>query len=115
MADELVFPRRKRGEHGRAGQSSSARTPKRADDPSRGVVAREALDVAHYITDMTAQLEAMAIAAHLDLLAYFLGMAKAESELFVRTNAVADPERETETEDSYAAEPIQPYAGNSFE
>jgi hypothetical protein len=116
MADELGFPRRKRGEQGRAGQSAPARTPKRADDPSRGVVAREALDVAHYITDMTAQLEAMAVAAHLDLMAYFLGMAKAESELFVRTNAVAEVEREAEAaEDSYAAEPVQPYVGNSFD
>ena len=95
MADELGFPRRRRGEHGRR-QSAPPRTPKRADDPSRGVVAREALDVAQYITDMTAQLEAMAVAARLDLLAYFLGMAKAESELFVRTNAVAEAEREAE-------------------
>jgi hypothetical protein len=123
MADELGFPRRKRGDHGRAGQSASARTPKRADDPSRGLVAREALDVAHYITDMTAQLEAMAVAARLDLLAYFLGMAKAESELFVRTNAVAEAEREVEAEaeaeaeaeDSYAEPARQPYAGNSFD
>ena len=118
MADELGFPRRKRGEHGRAGQSAAARTPRRDDDPSRGV-AREALDVAHYINDMTAQLEAMAVAARLDLLAYFLGMAKAESELFVRTNAVAEIEREAEPEpdDSYAADPgiPQPYASNSFD
>jgi len=107
MADELGFPR----------------TPKRADDPSRGLVAREALDVAHYITDMTAQLEAMAVAARLDLLAYFLGMAKAESELFVRTNTVAEAEREAEVEteaeaeakDSYAKPAGQPYAGNSFD
>jgi hypothetical protein len=55
-------------------------------------VTREGLDVARYIADMTAQLEAMAIAARLDLLAYFLGMARAESELFVRTNAVAEDE-----------------------
>ncbi len=116
MADELGFPRRRRGEHGR-GQSAPPRTPKRADDPSRGVVAREALDVAQYITDMTAQLEAMAVAARLDLLAYFLGMAKAESELFVRTNAVAEAEREAEAEDSYAAESgiREPYVSNSFD
>jgi hypothetical protein len=78
-------------------------------------MAREALDVAHYITDMTAQLEAMAVAARLDLLAYFLGMAKAESELFVRTNAVA--EAETEPEDLYEDEPgiRQSYASNSFD
>ena len=96
MAEELGFPRRKRGEYGRAGKSSFARSPRRADDPSHEGVTREALDVARYITDMTAQLEAMAIAARLDLLAYFLGMAKAESEIYVRTNAVAEAERADE-------------------
>jgi hypothetical protein len=119
MADDLGFPRRKHSEQGRAGKSASARLPRRADDPSRGVVAREALDVAHYITDMTAQLEAMAVAAHLDLLAYFLGMAKAESELFIRTNAVAEAEREAEpeTDDSYAAALgiHPPHPNNSFD
>jgi hypothetical protein len=117
MADDLGFPRRKRGEYGRAGKSPPVRLPKRADDPSRGIVAREALDVAHYITDMTAQLEAMAVAAHLDLLAYFLGMAKAESELFVRTNAVAEAEPEAEVEDPCAAESEirQPHPSNSFD
>ena len=103
MADEVGFPRRKRGEQGRAGKTAPARPPKRADDASHGVVTREGLDVARYITDMTAQLEAMAIAARLDLLAYFLGMARAESELFVRTNAVA--EVEGADEGSYEAAP----------
>jgi hypothetical protein len=36
--------------------------------------------VASYVADMTAQLESMATAAGLDLLAYFLAMARAESE-----------------------------------
>jgi hypothetical protein len=121
MADELGFPRRKRGEHGKAGKTTPARPLRRADDASRGVVAREALDVANYITDMTAQLEAMAIAARLDLLAYFLGMAKAESELFVRTNAVAEAEAESEAdaevEDSYEVGPGfgLPLASSSFD
>jgi hypothetical protein len=48
---------------------------------------------------MTAQLEAMAIASRLDLLAYFLGMARAESEIYVRTNAVAEAEREDDQPD----------------
>jgi hypothetical protein len=39
---------------------------------------------------MTAQLEAMAAAAHLELLAYFLRMAKAEGDLFIRHIAKAD-------------------------
>ena len=51
------------------------------------------LDVARYITDVTAQLEAVAIAAHLDRLAYFLGMAKAESEILLRINGVLKAQR----------------------
>ena len=74
---------------------------------------REALDVARYITDMTAQLEAMAIAARLDLLAYFLGMAKAESEIYVRTNAVAEAERMEE--ESFEPADGLPQRSNSFD
>ena len=48
--------------------------------------------VADYIADMTAQLESMATAAGLDLLAYFLAMARAESEAASRGGAVADGE-----------------------
>jgi hypothetical protein len=115
MAEELGFPRRKRGEPGRAGKSAPARPLKRAEDASHGIVTREALDVARYITDMTAQLEAMAIAARLDLLAYFLGMARAESELFVRTNAVA--EAEPQDEGSFEAAPgnLEHQESNSFD
>jgi hypothetical protein len=94
MSGDDVFPRRKRQEHGRTGKGAVARPLKRADDTSHRTVTREALDVARYVVDMTAQLEAMATAARLDLLAYFLGMAKAESEMFVRTSAVAKPELE---------------------
>ncbi len=50
-----------------------------------GLASREALDVAAYVSDMTAQLEAMALSARLDLLAYFLGMARSEADLFART------------------------------
>jgi hypothetical protein len=49
-----------------------------------------ALAVARYVTDMTAQLQAMAAAARLDLLAYFLGKAKAEGDLFIRDSVQAD-------------------------
>ena len=72
MAEELGFPRRKRTEYGRAAKSAFVRPLRKANDPSHAAVTREALDVARYITDMTAQLEAMAIAGRLDLLAYFL-------------------------------------------
>ena len=112
MAEEVGFLRHKPG-GGRAGKSSLAGSPRRANDPPHGAVTREALDVARYITDVTAQLEAMAIAARLDLLAYFLGMAKAESEIYVRTSAVAEAERVDE-------EPFEtavglPQGNNSFD
>ena len=70
--------------------------------------------MARYITDMTAQLEAMAIAARLDLLAYFLGMARAESEIYVRTNAVAEAERVDE-EQPFQVVVGYPHGSNSFD
>jgi hypothetical protein len=73
-------------EDGRAARSAPARSPRRADKPSHGDVTREELDAARYIADLTAKLEAVAIAARLDRLVYFLGMAKVESEIFVRTH-----------------------------
>ena len=66
---------------------------KQAEVPSHHVASREALQVARYVTDMTAQLEAMALVARLDLLAYFLSMVKAEGGLFIRGNAHADGPR----------------------
>jgi hypothetical protein len=103
MAGEDGFPRRKRLDPGRAAKGALARPLKRADNASLQAVTRGALDVARYVSDMTSQLEAMAAAARLDLLAYFLGMAKAESEMFLRTNALA--EIELEEDESGAAPP----------
>lgn len=90
------------------------RSLRRANDPSHRAVTHEALDVARYITDMTSQLEAMAIAARLDLLAYFLGMARAESEIYVRTNAVTEAERVDEQQPFEVAVGL-PHATNSFD
>jgi hypothetical protein len=115
MVDEVGFPRRKRGEPGRAGKGAPTRPPKRSDDPSHGIVTREALDVVRYVTDMTAQLEAMAIAARLDLLAYFLGMARAESELFVRTNAIAEAEVQDNAPFEVAPGNLESQENNSFD
>ena len=56
---------------------------KQAGVRSHHVAPREALEVSRYVRDMTARLEAMAVAARLDLLAYFLSMTKAESELLI--------------------------------
>jgi hypothetical protein len=117
MTDEAGFPRRKRAEPGRSGKGAPARSLRRAEDSPDGAVTREGLDVARYITEMTTQFEAMAIAARLDLLAYFLGMAKAESELYVRTNAVAEAEiTESEDQGSFAEpEYHQPDGNDSFD
>src|ERR1700722_13631095 len=89
MAEEVGFLRRKPG----GGRGGKRAPPRGADDPSHWAVTREVLDVARYITDVTAQLKALAIAAHLDLLAYFLGLAKAESETSVRVSGVPEAER----------------------
>ena len=66
---------------------------KQAEGPSHHFAPREALEVARYATIMTIQLEAMAVAARLDFLAYFLGMARAQCDLFVRGSAQADGSR----------------------
>lgn len=47
----------------------------------------EATAVARYIADMSGQLESMASAARLDLLADFLAMARAEGEASARADA----------------------------
>jgi hypothetical protein len=63
---------------------------KQAEIPSDHFAPREALEVAHYVKIMTVHLETMAVAARLDLLAYFLGMARTQCDLVVRGNAQAD-------------------------
>jgi hypothetical protein len=91
MTEEVGFLRQKPG-----GERRKARSRQIAEKSRRsvsGAVTREVLDVARYITDVTAQLEALAIAAHLDQLTYFLGMAKAESEALVRVSGVPEAER----------------------
>ena len=55
---------------------------------------QEALEVARYVTDMTTQLEKMAVAARLEVLAYFLGMARQEGDrLVAQPESSGDPER----------------------
>ena len=70
-------------------------------------------DVARYITGMITELEAMANAARLDQLVYFLGMAKVESEVFVRTYGAPEAERAEEESDEPAVGPHQ--EKNSFD
>ena len=85
------FPRRKRPAPQRTIGHAWTATSNRIHEASPGEATREALDIARYVADMTAQLEAMSAAVDLDLLAYFLAMAKAEAELFLRTNPEAVP------------------------
>jgi hypothetical protein len=98
MVGENGFPRRKRAGRAQVVRDPQA-APKRLSEPPAPATSEDAVDVARYVTDMTSQLEAMASAAHLDLLAYFLGMAKAEAELFVRTH-VPDQGASADTEDT---------------
>lgn len=92
-----MFPRRKHA-HGRLAKDLQPREPRRKEESPEAPAGPDAVDVARYVADMTAQLEAMASSARLDLLAYFLGMAKAESELFARTNPAEGPEAPAEDE-----------------
>ena len=98
MAASVGFMKPKRGD-GRAGTSAPARSLRRTDDRSHGAVTREEFDAARYIAGMTAKLEAVANAARLDRLAYFLGMVKAESETFVRTYGGPEAKRAEEESD----------------
>ena len=86
MSDRSVAARRL-NVRGRIIKQSSA--PRRESVKSGEATAPA---VANYIADMTAQLGSMATAAGLDLLAYFLAMAHAESEAASRRGALPDGE-----------------------
>ncbi len=86
MTTRAIRPRRKR--EGR-GSPSSARAATRA--PARDEPADPSIDVARYIAEITAQLASMARAAKLDLLAYFLNKANAESESIARGGVDGTP------------------------
>ena len=93
MSSYDVYPRRKRAQRGT--REPEHHGPAQSDE-APDLPTREALDVAGYISDMTAQLEAMAVAGGLDLLAYFLGMARSEADLYLRTNSGAEEGAEGE-------------------
>ena len=108
MAGQNGFPKRRRAGSRRVTRGAETVASRREKDTSPPAVRREALDVARYVTDLAAQLEAMAIASNLDLLAYFLGMARAEGDLYVRTHVEGlGPADETS-----AAEPTDSQARN---
>jgi hypothetical protein len=84
MSGVQIFPRRRR-----PAQRRIAPAPTRARTGTDAT--REALDIARYVSDMAAQLEAMSAAVDLDLLAYFLGMARAEAEFYLHVTAEPEP------------------------
>ena len=86
MSDRGVAMRRLDVRRRVGGQAHALR---RESPTSDGV---DAPTVANYIAEMTAQLESMATAAGLDLLAYFLAMARAEGEAAMRADARAPSE-----------------------
>ena len=61
-----------------------------AELPLHSAAPLNAFEVVRYVTDMATQLEAMAVAARLDNLAYFLAMAKMEGDLYARNAGQAD-------------------------
>jgi hypothetical protein len=70
------------------------REPKQGRSPGSGQEnGVEAREVARFIADMTGQMEKMAGAAGLDLLSYFLAMARAESEAVSRGCGAGPTER----------------------
>jgi hypothetical protein len=58
--------------------------------PRADVPPGQMLDTAHFVCGLTAHLEAMAKAAGLDVLAYFLGMAKGEGEAFIKSASLSE-------------------------
>jgi hypothetical protein len=78
------FPRRRRAARPHAGpRSPGAAGSSSFCELAGGEATGEALEIARYVADMAAQLQTMSEAADLDLLAYFLGMARAEAEMFL--------------------------------
>lgn len=61
-------------------ESSSRRSRTRAIEPTSAT----AQEIAEYIASLTAELAAMAGAARLDMLTYFLNMARLEAEALMR-------------------------------
>jgi hypothetical protein len=111
IAAQVGFVKPKR-EGGRGARSAPAKSPRRPEKPSHPVVTpEEELDAAHYIAGMTAKLEAVASAARLDRLVYFLGMAKVESEMFVRAHGAEGGAEEESDESAVGPHP----ENNSFD
>ncbi len=61
-------------------------------------------EVARYIGQMVLDLERMANTANLELLAYFLAMARAEADGISQVPSVTKPEREAQTQAPYRAD-----------
>ena len=95
---ELKIDPQRIGPLSQGGDVSAAKSPRGARKrstmtarlPTPAAAPPDPLEVARHAKDVTARFEAMAVAAHLDLLAYFLCMAKEEADLLVRGKARSD-------------------------
>jgi hypothetical protein len=61
-------------------------------------------ELARYIGQMILDLERMANTANLELLSYFLAMARAEADTIAKVAADAQPDRDAQTQAPYRAE-----------
>jgi hypothetical protein len=61
-------------------------------------------ELARYIGQMVLDLERMANTANLELLSYFLAMARAEADTIAKVPAEAQQERDAQTQAPYRAE-----------
>jgi hypothetical protein len=62
------------------------------------------VELARYIGQMVLDLERMSNTANLELLSYFLAMARAEADSIANLPAQAKPERDAQTQAPYHAE-----------
>ena len=62
------------------------------------------VEVARYIGQMVLDLERMSNTANLELLSYFLAMARAEADTIANLPIAAKPEREAQTQAPYRAD-----------
>ena len=79
-------------------------TPLHAKASANATEAEPRAELARYIGQMVLDLERMANTANLELLSYFLAMARAEPDAIGKIPSSAQPERETQTQAPYRAE-----------
>lgn len=79
----------------RSRQLTTARPVDGLDDAARqSQASQESAELAAYIADMTSELARLAGRGHMQMLAYFLNLARVEAEIKARENGGAPIQRE---------------------